>query len=264
MFRLENESAPIEIIYTQLQRDWVSLSDLFQKQDPRGCPLLAIYNVKDVNEEGYKVRQTLEFHPEKPSEEVVDHIITRTFDTNGEARYSKDNHAVILNRATSEDFTNTLTHEGTHAVVNVGNDEVFIATDEFTAFHGYYAGFGRGIHRVLKRLGISQFRMGMGEFFPPIGQAHLLGKDFKYDSFSWQSRFYSLYNIGGEYAQYYRAMYAHSLVLHVPQIAGELMVRAYKGDVPTILREHPQLALFDGQELWQNYAKPLLTTGKLG
>lgn len=48
----------------------------------------------------------------------------------------------------------------------------------------------------------------------------------------------------------------------MPTLAGEMMVDLYKGDVKALLREHP-LTDIDGQQLWTQYAVPLLTRGRL-
>jgi hypothetical protein len=259
--------APRELVYIDIQRQWQELSRLFSKDDPRGAPLLAIFNVENVDKEGWKVKDTLEFHPDTPPEETVKRIISGTYDTFGACRYSKDVHAVVINRAVSNGhFPMTLAEEVTHSVIPVTHEIVRLAPEDFKEFNGYAKGFGDLAYRILQPLKIGEFKLNLNEFFPPIGQVHLEPNRFDTEKYDWEKAFRVTESMPSysEDLFFRKAMRAHNLTEHVPQIAGALLVGAYKGDIGALVREHPQLAHLDGTQLWVQYCKPLLTSGKLG
>ncbi len=261
---MDIKTAPREFVYMDIQKQWQELSRLFSKNDPRGVPILAIFNVEDVNKEGWKVAETLEFHPETPSEEAVKDIISRTYDNFGSCRYSRDNHAVVINRAESNGrYPLALAEEVTHSVVPVDDEILKLGVEDFREFNGHSYGFGNLVYRVLEPLKIGEFKLNLNEFFPPIGQAHVKPEEYKARKLNWDGAFRSISYMDAEKQFFERAMRAHSLTEHVPQIAGKLLVDLYKGDVEALVREHPQLAHLDGTHLWVQYCKPLMTSGKL-
>ena len=154
------KTSPREFVYGDIQRQWQELSRLFSKNDSRGPPILAIFNVEDVNKEGWKVRETLEFHPESPSEEAIRDIISRTYDSFGSCRYRKDNHAIIINRAVSNGrYPLMLAEEVTHSVVVVDNETIKVRPEDFKEFNGYSSSFGNLVYRILEPLKIGEFKL---------------------------------------------------------------------------------------------------------
>lgn len=148
---MDIKTTPKESVYEDIRRQWQELSRLFSKNDPRGTPILAIFNVEDVKKEGWKVSETLEFHPETPSEEVINDIVSRTFDSFGSCRYSRDNHAVIINRTVSNGrYPLGLVEEVTHSVVPVDDEILKVGIEDFRKFNGYSPGFGNLVYGLLE------------------------------------------------------------------------------------------------------------------
>lgn len=261
---MDIKTAPREFVYMDMQKQWQELSRLFSKSNQRGTPILAIFNVDDVSKKGWKVAETLEFHPEKPSEEAVRDILSRTYDSFGSCRYSRDNHAVIINRAVSNGhYPMALAEEVTHSVVPVDNHIVKVGSEDFREFNGYSPTFGSLVYRILVPLKIGEFKLDLNEFFPPVGQAHVKPDESRASKYDWERAFRTISYMHPESQFFERAMRAHSLIQHVPQIAGKILADSYKGDIEALVREHPQLAHLDGTQLWVQYCKPLLTSGKL-
>lgn len=115
----------------------------------------------------------------------------------------------------------------------------------------------------LNPLKIGEFKLNLNEFFPPLGQAHLKPEEYRARKLNWDEAFRSISYMDPEKQFFERAMTAHSLTEHVPQIAGKLLVDIYKGDVEALVGEHPQLSQLNGPQLWVQYCKRLLTSGKL-
>jgi hypothetical protein len=261
---MDIKTEPKEVVYMDIQRQYEELSRLFSKKDSRGVPILAIFDVEDIDKESWRVRETLEFYPETPSEETIKDIVSRTYDSFGSCRYSRDNHAVIINRAVSNGrYPLALAEEVTHSVVPVDDEIVKVGPEDFREFNGYSAGFGSLVYRVLEPLKIGEFKLNLNEFFPPLGQAHLKPDELRARKYDWERAFRSIGYMHPEKQFFERAMRAHSLVEHVPQIAGKLLVDTYKRDIEALVREHPQLVNLSGSQLWVQYCKPLLTSGKL-
>ena len=223
---------------------WERLSSLFAKSDPRGPPAVITFSGYDPS--------TFETNSTFPRQYLpfMAILVQRTL---GRPFYHELFHTIGINR--KEDVDLTLAEEITHSVVSVPRDVIVVASSELSQFR--HLPHNDELYSLVSRFGMSEFECNMDEFLIPIGQMYLLGK---YDAID-------THHILEVFAKKDQAdrMSRRDLSLYlgiVPQIAGQLMVDLYEGDIEAMLKAHP-LGELDGPALWNRYAKPLLTDHKI-
>ena len=270
---MDIKTASVKELYCDMSEKWEILSELFSKQDERGKPRLALFNIDYGNNaqcentffRRLKFFAGFECMPGRiPFEDKKD--IFETFLKYAPiAGYNHYYNLIAINRQAmpQEDYEFAMPEEVTHSIVQIKEDIIPVDAIATAAFNGYSSYFGHKIHSALKLLGIEEFDVEIDEFFPPLGQIHILGKDADKYKCSLDDAVNSKTYFQPEKTKEERAKDISGLVCYLPALAGFMLVRQYKNDVRALLREHPSLTNLDGQQVWESYCKPLLMHGKL-
>lgn len=243
---------PAQEIYDTVVDYWKQISGLFSREDPRGPPIVAI--------DGYDYNSETEILPEKSETTHIPFYRCNAF-------YMPADHLIGLRRrgTPKKKLSGILAHETTHSVISVKEEaEVMLQLDDLLEFNGDIRNFGKKLHAAVKKTMdkyiVGELKVVLPEFFAPIGEVHVLGRVQDYDLRKnvFRLRYHQcLLNpweaVGG----------VQNIVTHLPEFAGEILVKQYKNDVKALVREHPNLKELTGSQLWEQYCLPLLRRGKV-
>lgn len=244
MPRFESVNPTPKEIYQQLSADWQELVQLFGRQDYPTPPDLGVVYRRTRLYRG-RDRWYLRLQPNGLSAERKARIYEVVFGEGGrfvDFCQSEENFLVVaaLSPDSEDDFDELLAHELTHSVVFFREDDDYrtINFDELSQVKipSWYTGqdVSKLKEMIVKgKIPESEQVVNMGEFYTPLGTAHLLGEKYQ------QPEYYFLPN-------------------RLPQMAGDLLVKLYQGDIKAFMREHPKIAFLSSEELWQKYCAPLL------
>ncbi|OGH05985.1 MAG: hypothetical protein A2W22_03615 [Candidatus Levybacteria bacterium RBG_16_35_11] len=155
--------------------------------------------------------------------------------------------------------SSVLAEEITHASTFIEGD-VLVITRDFKDFNGYVDDFGARLVRQSKRIELPFMFLDVNEFFAPIGEAFLLGEKYK-DDWGWQKAFPSepfTFPVSENELSLYTRVF-----VHLPRLAGEMLVRIYRKDTPRLIAENPTLLSSSAASIWENFCLPLLKNGEL-
>lgn len=245
MPRFESANPTPREIYQQLSADWQELVQLFGRQDYPTPPDLGIVYHRTRLYHG-RDRWYLRLQPNGLSAERKARIHEEVFGENSrfvDFCQVEENFLVVASPSpdsenTPESFDETLAHELTHSIVSIKEDYFRpVNVDELrqVKIPSWYRGHDifklEEIIRTGKVPKLAQ--IDMNEFYTPLGTVHLLEERY-------------------QPPEYY------FLPDRLPQMAGDLLVKLYQGDIRAFMREHPQIAFLSSEELWQKYCTPLL------
>lgn len=238
-------STPQEV-YQQVTADWQELTGLFERQDHSKPPDLALVYHKTrtyytrtcppgINQ--YYVR----FQPKGIPAERRRMMLESTLIPENELEINwcdcEDNFIVLgappADYDGKEEFNQTKAHEVTHSVVFLkegSNRDVSI--NELRGIR-HRSWESKTMAQIVEDRGLTSVELDLNEFFPPLGEAHLLKEG-------------------------YRQM-SYGLVERIPILAAELLIGLYQRDISALVREHPRIAFLSSDDLWNKYCMPLLT-----
>ncbi len=243
-------TAPIEEVYAEMVRVWQEVVELFGIKNPRSLPTLSMFDIPYFDTFQVDFYPTIHTSIRKYAYDVIrDHIHSPAF-------YNLNSHIVFLNRSQAGSLS--FVEEVTHSLIYTGELPLAFPIEQL---RGYSGEFFRGLYKTVKSLGWPRFfSVDTDEFFPPIAQQALLGET---DNFELQNpaelkgkRFFF------PKATSYDKIVIKSWLTHLPQLAGERLVRSYEGDVQRLIQEHPNLADMGCTSLWCDYCLPLLVSGQ--
>lgn len=270
---MDIKTASIGELYNDMSEKWEILFELFSKKDERGKPRLAVFNIdygnKDICENTFFRRLRffagLKCLPRGMSFECKKDIFKSFLEGSHLAGYNHYYNLIAFNRQAmpQEHYEFAMPEEVTHSIVQIKEDIISVDAIATAAFNGYSSYFGHKIYSALKLLNIEEFDVEIDEFFPPLGQIHILGKDAAKYSCCLDDAVNSKTFFQPEKSKEERAKDIFGLISYLPALAGMMLVKQYKCDVRALLREHPSLTNLDGKQVWEMYCKPLLIHGKL-
>ena len=161
---------------------------------------------------------------------------------------------------------NIVTHESTHTLFKFEGSYMIFTPDLKKVKLGRYPLGVRTIEtweEAMRQSAEDQgWRCLVDEFFPPIAQSYFHG-NYSRDE-NWK-------RVNMELRRNLRSgkpflnieARIQSLVSHFPQIAGEIFVDLFHGDIKALIKEHAALGKLSKNELWEDYCFPLLTKGRL-
>ena len=244
----ENQDS-IDDIYGRSVTLWHSLRKLFASKVERPPKIFVYLGEPTAQSPSLQLRSTLEVAPTGATR-AEKRTLERAVQTHpGKSLYSVDRRLVLYNRYHP---AHILVEELTHDLVIPRKSRLTIDVNVCKEFDSYCSDYWPELLRQLAPHG-THWTLDMAEFFPPLAQARHSGHAFHYVSCYWAARLYDLDD----------PAVAKDYMLHLPQLAGELLVEHHKGDVEGILRKYHSLLRSDGWSLWHDYCKPILR-GTLG
>ena len=200
----------------------------------------------------------LEYHPRCPNAAELDIMTSFAAERPYASACFRDPRFIFLWRAGHDRH---LVEELTHDVVVHKDTAVTLDVTCINSFNGYCCDFGPIAYDIIqKAAGRTPLTVETDEFYPALGLAHVLDGPYKWVDTKWALL---LDRIRTSKDAKQAATRSHDFVTHFPQIAGELFVQHYGGDVNAMLREHPDLPTISGKDLWERYCVPLLTHGNI-
>lgn len=257
----------VQDIYKMQLNMWEKLRPYFPLVSAQPPPSLMIFECNDyaniILNRG-KIVSTVESTPEQMSYVQIGEILMDLVAYDSWILYHTD-HKIVINRALFDpafDLALDLAEEVTHAATNpvIGRTEVVsinIDLNELKKFHAH-DGLGVRAYQALKQIPQDSFRVMPCEFYPPLGQTLIFGKDFDI-AFDWEEGLNSVYQNRNRHGANKRQ--AGAFISHLPRLAAEIMVEEYHRDIPMLLREHPRLLGFNNKLLWEEYCLPILRIG---
>lgn len=257
----------VQDIYKMQLNMWEKLRPFFPLVSTQPPPSLMIFECEDYADiilNRGKILSTVESIPEQMSYAQVEEILMDLLAHDSWILYHTD-HKIVINRAlfNSEfDLALDLAEEVTHAATNPVIDRtevvpISIDLDELKEFHTKND-LGVRAYQILKRIPQDSFRVMPCEFYPPLGQTLIFGKDYGV-TVDWEQSLNFVYQDRNRYGVNKRQ--AGAFISHLPRLAAEIMVEEYQRDIPMLLREHPRLLGCNNKLLWEEYCLPILRTG---
>jgi hypothetical protein len=246
--------APIskaEIAQSQVQSNFRALERLFSSTNPKGVPSVGILDAGKVD-----------FFPQIDAADSAKVLPIVPYLTNfGAGTYHAETNTILVKLDRAD--PHFLAHETTHSVVKVQDHEVKLNADALAAFEGFYPGFGPLVQDLAVETRIIEFNIDMNEFFAPLGEAYLLGDNSQANLERWKQQYEKVLAMTKPEDAQKRAGFTKALLEHLPELAAELLIKNRSGDVKGILHDNPNIAHMKGQEIWDKYCTPILTTGQL-
>lgn len=244
-----------ETTYAEVEQYCQDLEQLFQtgQETPR---LLLLYDTYD--EKTDKHQGLYHTYPDTIEDETAQNIAETLNERGTRGTYFSDHHIIGMRVSRFQDDLNyriSLAEEATHAIVQIPNSCLAFQSDHYEdllALTSPHPKFGSDLYQQILLADPteqSEWRVHMNEFFAPLGQAHLFGIMKQH---RWHERLKS-----GQPEE------TEQVIKYLPWLAGELLVHQYRGDIESILDDHPDILQADGPTLWNNYCQPLLQNGRL-
>ncbi len=257
--RVESPSAPIEEIHAQIGRDFYALGDIFPQKN-LFPPDLILFN--SPPDDDYKERlKGLEIYLK--TSKSISALFELNLSTNEVplGTYVRPAHTIVFDRYkflqnldVAPIFKEAYTHETTHAVFDLDKPNIKISSLELQEVD---TSLGKLLNPELR------YKISLSEFFPPLAQAYLLGTDFELAARFWAPYIGYLWKIDPQLKIPEHVACLKDIIEHLPELAGDLLVKQYKNDVAALVREHPRLFELDAAGLWEEYCVPLLNSGRV-
>lgn len=270
---MDIKTASVQELYNDMSSKWEALSELFSKKDERGKPRLAVFSIDYEGKKGglssliRKARffagfECLPFGLPFKDKKI---IFNRFLEDIPEACYYSYYHLIAFNRDASRrlDCDIAMPEEVTHSIVQVKGSTVSVDAIATEAFNGYSSYFGHKIYSAVNLLGIGGFDVKINEFFPPLGQSHILGKKIDNYKYTIDDAVHRRTYFQPEKTKEERASEVRKIICYLPALAGMMLTKQYKHGIRALLKEHPSLTNLDGKQVWEQYCMPLLIRGKL-
>jgi hypothetical protein len=242
-----------EILEQKLQESYHRIADyhrrlteFFGVEDKRRPPRVATY-LEDVlvfpNSESFKSKNR-----EHITYQFIDYF---------PASYNRKRHYIYLSKENVyTEAPLTEQHEATHSVLNPlsTSDKIEIVMSDLDSMQQNELAdlIKENLHRWFKFRDERTVGIDSSEFYAPLGTAYLSGTPERLQKTAEVT--------AREVLTSFKLL---DIIKHLPQLAGEILVDQYHGDVKALMREHPKLPHLSGKELWQQYCMPLLTEGRL-
>ena len=249
------DDIPISSIYEDSISYWQSLGNLFPMVLPKMPP-----SVMKDNQNFWDPKR--EIFPEQS----IEHFNIPIMESAACYIYDYNLICLVSPKIRKKELHQILAHEMTHAVLTVERSNIKIPLEELREFNGNMKNFGKILYKNAKNLfemyGGSEDYVGLEliEFFPPIGQVGLFGE---FEKYPWKKGCKLTGYLHKTMDYLFATEYLDSFIVHLPELAGELLITQYQNDCEALLREHPNLPLLDGKKLWDQYCRPILVDGKL-
>ncbi len=234
-----------------VERVWNDIVAMFGIKDPRPMPALALYEISKSGE------LTVNFlHEVLPSYGgLVKQVFPKRFFPT--SFYDPEANVIFLdiNRITP----GVVVEEVTHSLIFKEELPFDVPVDCLREYSGRFL---KDLYAAAKSNGCTKgFSACIDEFFAPIVETALLGRtdDSEQCDISELTRRYPIWS---ENRRSCRALVNDTLV-HIPQVAGERLVKNYNGDIKRLLQDHPGLLAMSSIEIWHYYCVPLLVLGKV-
>ncbi|MDD4877991.1 MAG: hypothetical protein PHO02_03065 [Candidatus Nanoarchaeia archaeon] len=270
---MDIKTASVQELYEDMSEKWEILSELFSRQDIRGKPALAVFNINYDGKKGIfsSILRKAKFFagfksmPSGISPECKNDLFVEFMKIETMGAYSRYYNLVALNRQALSNwwYPFAMPEEVTHSIVQVADDEILVEKESVASFNGYSSYFGHKIHSALKCLEIENFTVEMDEFFPPFGQSHFLGKELnKFMPCLEETINAKAYFQPGK-SKEERQKDVKETLYRLPSLAGFMLAKQYKHDMGALMKEHPLLPYLGGKQIWKSYCLPILINGKL-
>ncbi len=246
---IDLRTASVRQVYCEMVRVWHEVAQLFALGSPGTLPTLAMYEFDGKNDLRVYFSPAADAEDEEYTRNLIHKMQSPT------AVYDSVPHMVLLNRCAAS--PEALVEEVTHSLINPEMFRTSLPIEQLKEYSGRYC---LELYNAARSLGKPKsFYVIISEFFPPIALQSLLGRTNNSEMDN-PEEFRRTHLLGT--ARHNQFMIIDWLN-HLPQVAGERLVRNYGGDVHRLLQEHPELTSLSGTELWYNYCRPLLVSGKV-
>ena len=230
---------------------WHNIVKVFGIKDPRPMPALALYEISKSGELTVNfLHEVLPTYRELVKEDFPKKFFPISF-------YDSEANVIFLN--INRITPGVVVEEVTHSLIFKEELPFDVPIDCLREYSGK---FFKDLYAAAKSNGCPKsFSACIDEFFAPIVETVLLGKTDEIEQCD-LSEFTRRYPIWSENRRTCRALVKDALV-HIPQVAGERLVRNYNGDIKRLLQDHPGLLAMSSIEIWHYYCVPLLVLGKV-
>lgn len=245
---------PIEEVYGQLLKYHQELLQLFPPQGNLSPPRLIMF-------EPWPSARDIQAMPDKLTSAEASELATliQTYQLMGEAFYIPKYNAQFIDRGSLDSrrkLDEILAEEIGHQIVRLPEDQVPLTVEVMETLNGPMPDFGRKLaaslkaspplERMAKGNVLDPYPLSMGEFFPPLFVTYLTGQEYPTTP-----------------ADFFQGRLTESFINHLPLLAGKMLVAQHGGDVKAVVDNYPMLTKVNGQQFWDQYCLPILTTGKI-
>lgn len=267
MDRVDLRNGWLAPIRKQVAEDWSALSRIFPRPNELPVPGIVLLHFDIVHDPSLKT-PTISSTPGIETKAKY-YTLSATHGNNfRRGGYIHKGHVIVLNGyATADTYgaNSALLEEVTHAATFIQGKSLAHVDDLNGVLNDSNPGFGNRLSQgIVKYLGKPNPPIEVNEFFPPLGEAFLLGLNYQSDSARTieyiEALLLALEKSPGN-INHKNALI--DCVVHLPRLAGDFLLRQYQRDVRAIMRAHPTLTDMSSKQLWAEYCLPLLEKGRL-